>query len=465
LNSQSGIPACPAGRRNPPLKKALLIFPREKGIKFSNDTMYPFPMLGLTLLASIFPKGYEIRIINEAIEEIDFNTEVDLVGITGLTCVIQRAYTIADRFRERGVKVILGGVHPSLLPQEAKEHADSVFIGEAEGVFDKVIKDFEAGELKPFYKNREWADLRGMPLPRRDLLGKRYGLFLKTIETTRGCPNRCEFCSIPTINGKRYRTRPLEEVDQELSSVIKKKGEYLFLADDNVTAKEDYALGLFEIFKHHQAKWMAFSTVQIAKNEELLKKAQESGCISLFIGFESLLQENLDNISKRFVHTKEISELVRTIQGHRIGIHGSFIFGFDGDDPSVFKKTVEFIQKNNIELPTFSILTPFPGTPLRKRLEEEGRIFDHDWSHYDMSHVVFIPKKMTVQELQEGYLWAQKYICAPRSILKRLLWGPKHHFFYFLMSNFVLRGAQMEVIRRIKKESIPDVIARSACLR
>jgi len=317
-----------------------------------------------------------------------------------------------------------------------------------------VIKDFEAGELKPFYKNRDWSDLRGMPLPRRDLLGKRYGLFLKTIETTRGCPNRCEFCSIPTINGKRYRTRPLEEVDQELSSIIKKRGEYLFLADDNVTAKEDYAFGLFEIFKHHQVKWMAFSTVQIAKNEELLIKAQESGCISLFIGFESLLQENLDSISKRFVHTKELSELVKTIQNHKIGIHGSFIFGFDGDDPSIFKKTVEFVQKNNIELPTFSILTPFPGTPLRKRLEGEGRIFGQDWSHYDMSHVVFIPKRMTVHELQEGYLWAQKYICAPRSILKRLLWGPKHHFFYFLMSNFVLRGAQMEVICKIKKEHI-----------
>jgi radical SAM superfamily enzyme YgiQ (UPF0313 family) len=440
---------------NPKSKKVLLIFPREKGIKYSNDTMYPFPMLGLTLLASLFPKDYEVRIINEAIEEIDFNAEVDLVGITGLTCVIKRAYTIADRFRERGIKVILGGVHPSLLPQEAKEHADSVFIGEAEGVFDKVIKDVEAGELKPFYKNREWSDLRGMPLPRRDLLGKRYGLFLKAIETTRGCPNRCEFCSIPTINGKRYRTRPLEEVDQELSSIIKKRGEYLFLADDNVTAKEDYAFGLFEIFKHHRVKWMAFSTVQIAKNEELLKKAQESGCISLFLGFESLLQENLDSISKRFVHTKELSELVKTIQGHRIGIHGSFIFGFDGDDPGVFKKTVEFVQKNNIELPTFSILTPFPGTPLRKRLEEEGRIFDHDWSHYDMSHAVFIPKEMTVQELQEGYLWAQKYICAPRSILKRLLWGPKHHFVYFLMSNFVLRGAQMEVIHRVKEKELP----------
>jgi radical SAM superfamily enzyme YgiQ (UPF0313 family) len=436
------------------LRKVLLIFPREKGIKFSNDTRYPFPVLGLTLLASLFPKNYEVRIINEVIEEVDFDIDVDLVGITGLTCVIKRAYAIADQFRKKGVKVILGGIHPSLLPEEAKEHADSVIVGEAEGILGKVLEDFEADELKPFYKNQDWSNLTGMPFPRRDLLGKQYTPFFRVIETTRGCPNRCEFCSVPTINGKRYRIRPLEEVDQELSAIIKKKGEYLFLADDNVTAKEDYALGLFEIFKRHGVKWMGFTTIKIAMNEELLEKARESGCISLFIGFESLLQENLDNVSKRFVNAKELSNLVKTIQHHQIGIHGSFIFGFDGDDPTIFKKTVEFVQRNNIELPTFSILTPFPGTPLQERLEEEGRILDRDWSHYDMSHVVFKPEKMTVQELQEGYLWAQKYICAPRSILKRLLWGPKHHFFYFLMSNFVLRGAQMEVIRRIKNKEL-----------
>jgi radical SAM superfamily enzyme YgiQ (UPF0313 family) len=438
------------------LKKVLLIFPREEGIKFSNDTLYPFPILGLTLLASLFPKTYEVKIVNEAIEKVDFNADVDLVGITGLSCVIKRAYAIADRFRERGVKVILGGVHPSLLPDEAKGHADSVFIGEADGMVKEVLRDFEAEKLKPFYQNHEWPDLRGMPIPRRDLLGRQYKPFFKAIETTRGCPNHCEFCSVPTINGRCYRTRPLEDVDEELSQIIQKREEYLFLVDDNVTAKEDYALGLFEIFKRHRVKWMGFATIQTAKHENLLKKARESGCISLFIGFESLLQENLNGVSKRFVHTKELSDLIRTIRDHQIGIHGSFIFGFDGDDPAIFKKTVEFVQKNNIELPTFSILTPFPGTPLRKRLEGEGRIFDNDWSHYDMSHVVFKPKKMTALELQQGYLWAQKYACAPRSILKRLLLGPRNHFFYFLMSNFVLRGGQMDMIRRIKKEQPPS---------
>jgi radical SAM superfamily enzyme YgiQ (UPF0313 family) len=441
--------------RNPHSKKVLLVFPREKGIHFTNDTPYPFPIMGLTLIAALFPKDYEVRIVNEAVDEIDFDAPVDLVGITGLTCVIKRAYEVADRFREKGVKVILGGVHPSLLPDEAKDHADSVFIGEAEGVLETVIRDFETGTLRPFYKNRDWSDLKGMPVPRRDLLNTRYKPFFKTIETTRGCPNHCEFCSVPIINGKRYRTRPLEEIDRELSIIVKKKGEYLFLADDNVTAREDHALGLFEIFKRHGVRWMGFTTIKIAMNERLLRMAQESGCVSLFIGFESLRQESLDGVSKRFVPAGELSDLVKTIQAHHIGIQGSFIFGFDQDDPSVFKSTVEFVQKNNMELPNFSILTPFPGTPLRKRLEGEGRIFDHDWSHYDMSHVVFQPQRMSVRELQDGYLWAQKYICAPRSILKRLLWGPKHHFSYFLISNFVLRKTQMEVIHRIKKGELP----------
>ncbi len=412
-------------------------------------------MLGLTLLAALFPKHYKVEIVNEVIDEVNLEADVDLVGITGLTCVIKRAYEIADHFRKRGVKVILGGVHPSLLPEEAKEHADSVLIGEAEGILDQLINDFEVGRLKPFYKNSDWSELKGLPFPRRDLLSRHHHSLFRAIETTRGCPNRCDFCSVPIMNGNRYRLRSLEEVDQELSSFIKKKGEYIFLTDDNVTANKNYALNLFEIFKRHRVRWMGFTTIQIAMDEEILRKAKESGCVSLFIGFESLVQENLNGVSKRFVPAEELGDLVKIIQSHGIGIQSAFMFGFDEDDQTIFKKTVEFVQKNRIELPTFSILTPFPGTPLRKRLEAEGRIFDNDWSHYDMSHVVFKPKKMTVQELQDGYLWAQKYTCSPRSILKRLLWGPKNHFFFFLMSNFVLRGAQMDMIRRIKNAQIP----------
>lgn len=407
-------------------------------------------MIGLPLLAAYFPETYEVKILNEAIEPINFEMEVDLVGITALTCIAKRAYEVADGFRRRGVKVILGGVHPSLQPQEAKEHADAVVIGEAEGILGEILRDFEAGELKSFYQNHSLCDLKGMPLPRRDLLSKRYSPVFKAIETTRGCPHRCEFCSVPIINGKRYRMRPLEEVDRELSLIIKKPKEYLFITDDNIVANEDYALGLFEIFKRHQVRWMGFSTIQIATHEKLLQKARESGCISLFIGFESLLQENLNRVSKPFVQTDILSDLIRTIHGYGIGIHGSFIFGFDGDDLAIFQKTVNFVQKNRIDLPSFSILTPFPGTRLYQRLEEEGRIIDRNWSHYDMSHVVFQPKQMTVKELQEGYLWAQQYSCSPRSIFKRLL-GSRNHFFFFLMSNFALRGAQMDVIRRIKK--------------
>jgi len=406
-------------------------------------------MLGLTVLASLFPEDWDITILNEAIEKVDLDAEVDLVGLTALTCVADRAYFLADEFRKRGRTVVIGGVHASLVPQEAKAHADSVLIGEAEGIFHQLISDYEAGCLKPFYRSKNYFDLTNEPFPRRDLLGPKYSRFFKSIEITRGCPNRCEFCSIPIINGLQYRTRFISHIDSELSSIIRRRGEYLFLTDDNVVAKPKFAAELFRVFKKYELKWMGFCTLQIARNPDLLALARESGCISLFIGFESLNQENLDGARKTFVDTEELASLIKRIQDHGIGIQGSFIFGFDHDDKDVFKRTVDFVHETRMELPTFSVLTPFPGTPLRRRLEEEGRIFDNHWPHYDMSHVVFKPKLMSPEELQEGYLWAQKYCCSPRSILGRLIRGPKNHFLYFLMSNFALRGAQMEIVNRV----------------
>jgi len=248
----------------------------------------------------------------------------------------------------------------------------------------------------------------------------------------------------------RYRTKSVSQIDYELSSIIRRRGEYLLLADDNVIAKPKFAAELFQLFREYGLKWMGFCTLQIARNPQLLTLARESGCISLFIGFESLNQENLDGARKTFMDTKELTNLIKRIQDHEIGIQGAFIFGFDHDDKEVFRRTVDFVHETHIELPTFSVLTPFPGTPLRRRLEEEGRIFDNQWPHYDMSHVVFKPKLMSPRELQEGYLWAQKYCCSPRSILGRLLRGPRNHFHFFLMSNFVLRKAQMDVVNRLR---------------
>jgi radical SAM superfamily enzyme YgiQ (UPF0313 family) len=436
-------------------KSVLLIYPRQKEVYMTTDTPYPFPLLGLTLLASFFPPRYEVRIVNEFLEEVDCKEAVDLVGITALTTQVYRTYEIADRFRERGVPVVLGGVHPTFMPEEAKEHADAVVLGEGELIIDQLIDDFEQGELKPFYRAERLHDLHDLPLPRRELLGKGYSPIFRVIETTRGCPNRCEFCAVPVIAGRRYRTRPLADIKRELESIVKREGEYIFIVDDNAVAQRSHAKGLFEIFKDLRVRWMGFATIEIAKDAELLKLAADSGCISLFIGFESLRKENLNGPKKRFQGVDDLQGFIERIHDHGIGIQGSFIFGFDHDDSDVFERTVEFIQRNKIELPTFSVLTPFPGTPLWDRLEAEGRIFDRDWAHYDMSRVVFMPARMTPDQLQQGYRWAQKYSCAPRSILKRLLFGSRNHLGYFLLSNFVLRKAQMRVIKRLRSITFP----------
>jgi len=421
----------------------------------STDTPYPFPIPGLTLLASFFPPQYGVKIVNEFLDEINFEEEVDLVGITALTTQVKRAYEIADRFRERGVPVVLGGVHATFMPEEAQAHADAVVLGEAELIMAQLIADFERGKLKHFYRADQLHDLHDLPEPRRDLLGKGYSPIFKVIETTRGCPNRCEFCAVPVIAGRKYRTRPLSDIDRELQSMVRREGEYIFIVDDNVIAQRSHATGLFELLNRYQVRWMAFATIEIAKDAKLLQLARESGCISLFIGFESLTKENLEGPKSRFQGIEDLQGFITRIHDNGIGIQGSFIFGFDHDDEGVFERTVEFIHLNRIELPTFSVLTPFPGTPLWERLNREGRIFDRDWSHYDMSRVVFVPTRMTPDQLQEGYLWAQKYSCAPRSILRRLLFGSRHHLGYFLLSNFVLRKAQMRVIKRLRSIPFP----------
>ena len=361
--------------------------------------MYP-PPLALPMVAALTPEDVKVIIVDEKVEPIDFEENVDLVGISVMTPFAPRAYEIADIYRKRGIKTVLGGIHPTALPEEAIEHADAVVIGEAENVWGNLIEDFKKNRLKRFYHSDQLISMKGLPLPRINLLNKDAYSTINCVQTTRGCPHNCEFCSVTAFFGRRYRQRPIKEVITEIKRL---KANYVFFVDDNIIGDIGYAKELFQALKLLNIEWNNQCTLTIAKDDELLKLAQESGCDMMYIGFESLSQENLESIGKSFNRVEEYEEAVKRIQDHGIEIMASFIFGLDHDDETVFEKTINFIKKNKIKKPVFSILTPYPGTKLYQRLEQENRIIDRDWSKYDFGHVVIKPKLMSPETLQRGY--------------------------------------------------------------
>ena len=395
-----------------------------------------FSRLSLATVAGLLPQDANIRIINDNIEEIDFDEKVDLVGITAITSTAPRAYEIADKFRERKIPVILGGIHPTALPQEASLHANSVVIGEAEGIMKELIKDFKQGTLKKFYRSSKRPSLINLPLPRKDLwIGSKYYQEWDMVQTTRGCPFNCDFCSVTTFFGRTYRTRPISDVIREVKNFPHRT---IFFVDDNITARPDYSKKLFQALIPLKIRWFGQSSLTIFKDDELLKLASKSGCFGLFIGFESLSSANLKKAGKTANHVKEYSTAIKKIHDHGIGIVGAFIFGFDLDDESVFEETVKFIDRNQLELASFSILTPLPGTRLYKRLEEEGRIIRRDWTKYTCGEVVFRPKLLTVEQLREGYDWARKQISSFPSIFRRTFHLRKSSFIAFPV-NLIMR--------------------------
>ena len=361
--------------------------------------MYP-PPLALPMVAALTPEDVKVIIVDEKVEPIDFEENVDLVGISVMTPFAPRAYEIADIYRKRGIKTVLGGIHPTALPEEAIEHADAVVIGEAENVWGNLIEDFKKNRLKRFYHSDQLISMKGLPLPRINLLNKDAYSTINCVQTTRGCPHNCEFCSVTAFFGRRYRQRPIKEVITEIKRL--KKG-YIVFVDDNIMGDKKYARELFKALRLLNIEWNSYCTLSLAKDDELLKLAQESGCDAMYIGFESLSQENVDSIGKSFNRVEEYEEAVKRIQDHGIEIMASFIFGLDHDDETVFEKTINFIKKNKIKKPVFSILTPYPGTKLYQRLEQENRIIDRDWSKYDFGHVVIKPKLMSPETLQRGY--------------------------------------------------------------
>ena len=438
--------------------KILLISP-ERERKKEEAFLFRLSFLNLPYVAALSPPGSEVKIVDEAFEKIDFGEKVDLVGITAQTPVAPRAYQIADEFRKRGIPVVMGGVHASMLPQEALQHVDTVVVGEAEAVWPDLIKDLRKGQMRRIYVGSKFINPSDLPLPRRDLLNEKFYFPLKLLETTRGCPHRCDFCGVSKFFGFRYRNRPIPEIERELSTLFQKgpvmsrglkkflsllnkdlpyflKRRLLYIIDSNIAGDKRFCLELLSLLKGFDLLWYGHAPVSIAFDQKLLEGFAQSGCIALNIGFESFSTQNLNAMGKGFNQPSRYTEAVQRIHDQGIGIMGTFIVGLDDDDPGVFQRIIDFCVDSKLDWALTFIMAPYPGTDSFSRLEKEGRIFCRDWEKYDSLNVVYQPLRMSVVELEKGMRRIWKEVFSTSSLYKRILERPWIHPLFYLAMNW-----------------------------
>ncbi|TAN60017.1 B12-binding domain-containing radical SAM protein [bacterium] len=405
--------------------KLLLILPKnERGYwgKVSKSGKAGFVRLNLPTIAALTPMDWEVEILDARVTPVDYNAKVDIVGITGFTTEMPSAFEIADNFRKKGVAVVMGGVHVSSLPDEALTHADAVVIGEAETVWAKLLDDFKNGALKRVYKAPRLCDMKNMAIPRRDLLDRNmYASGFNTLQATRGCPFNCDYCAVTAFFGKEFRVRPVKEVIDEIKTFDTKE---FFFVDDNIAGRPKYAKELFKELIPLKKIWGSQASITMAKDPELLELYAKSGGRYVFIGLETLSQKNLDKMHKGWNSAKDYKEAIEKIHAVGINVIGSFVFGLDDDDKTVFENTFNFIMDAGVDAAQFHILTPLPGTVTYAEFEKEGRITDRDWAKYHTGEVVFKPKGMTVDELQNGYHWIFRKTYALKNMMKRCLRSP-----------------------------------------
>lgn len=412
----------PCGLSSPGRPRIALISPR--GPLYRHRTgiwkkSLRYAPLTLTTLAALVPDelNAEVVLVDEGIQEIDPGLEVDLVGISAITGTAPRSYELADRFRRRGVPVVLGGVHPTLMPGEAARHADSVVAGYAEETWPELLRDhFLGGGMRERYTQDAGLSLASRPYPKRELLpGARFAT-THTIEATRGCIHGCEFCVVPSAWGRPLQ-KPVAEVVEDIQRMGAKR---LIFLDLNLIADVDYAKELFTALAPLNVRWGGLATTLLAQDEELMDLAAKSGCRGVLIGFESLSRDSLMETHKVFNTRRDHREVIARIHERGIAIMGCFVFGFDHDTGEIFDETAEFAIETKIDLPRYAILTPFPGTPLFRRLKDQGRILTEDWTYYDGQHVNFRPENMTPDGLLRGTERAWKKTYSYRSIARRL---------------------------------------------
>jgi radical SAM superfamily enzyme YgiQ (UPF0313 family) len=398
---------------------------RHRGGIFRKSLRYQ--PLTLTTLASLVPPelDVELTLIDEGIADVPERLDVDLVGLTVITGTAPRAYELSERFRAQGINTVLGGPHVTLVPQDAQPCADSIVVGYAEDSWPQLLRDFASGALKPRYDQSPDLDLAHRPLPRRDLLPRERFLTDNVFEATRGCVHDCDFCVVPSAWGRKPLQKPTEDVVADIRSHLAKgRPRKLIFVDLNLIADRRYAMELFAALVPLKVQWYGLSTTLIGRDYEMLDLAEKSGCRGLLLGFESISPGNLKLSRKGFNHPDDYANLVAKLHGHGIAVQGCFTFGMDEDEPDVFERTARFAIDAKIDLPRFAVVTPFPGTPLHKRLSDEGRILTRDWSLYDGQHVVFRPKRMTIDELQRGTERAWKLAYGWRAIAHRLRHSP-----------------------------------------
>ncbi len=375
--------------------------------------------LTLTTLAALIPEDIEaeVRIYDETAEKIPLDIEAELIGITCITGTAPRCYAYADYFRKKGKTVAMGGVHPSMLPDEAALHADVVFTGFSEQTFPQFIRDYVKGEYKKFYRQNADYTIEGKPIPKRELLKANRYITTKTVEAIRGCCHTCSFCAYPAAFGKPVYKRPVKEVVAEIEALNTK---HVLFPDVNLITDRAYAIELFTALIPLKVIWLGLVTSSVGIDDELMTVFRKSGCKGLLIGFESITQESQQYIHKGVNKVDSYVELMEKLHDNGILVQGCFAFGGDEEDESVFDRTVEMIIKAKIDLPRYSILTPFPQTAYYRQLEEEGRIIERNWAMYDVQHCVFTPKLMTKEQLEAGTDRAWRDTYSNSNIFKRL---------------------------------------------
>jgi radical SAM superfamily enzyme YgiQ (UPF0313 family) len=427
---------------------------KEKKLLLVNPTLsnpFPgFPPLSLGYVAALTPDHWDVEVIDENFEEARFR-QCDLVGLTGFTAMANRAYQVARMFRERGVPVVMGGIHASMVPDEALRHVDAVVIGEAESVWAEVIADVEAGCLKQRYAG-ELTDLHGLVHPRRDLFSDKY--LCDSIQTARGCPNDCDFCSVSQFNGFAYRERPVDEVLDELATLKKK---YLFIVDDNIVGsgsrKANRAIELTQgmVERGFNFAWYSHAALNVADHDDVLASFARSGCRLLFLGIEADDRTVLKSMNKKVNLKRDYQEVFRKIHDHGIGIHGSVIFGTDEDTPESLSRRFDFLLNSHIDVVQFCTLTPYPGTRLFDRLLEEGRLFHTDfpadWDRYDLTEILFKPNNLDVEEYRSLMHRIGARVYRRRAVARRFLRSLRdthslHTAIWCLFTNQIYRTPQ-----------------------